>query len=177
MEKTHLQAATDPLTGLLNRRSVENHVRDLIQRRVPFAVAMGDLDHFKALNDRHGHDAGDRALRLFARTVLRSLRADDLVARFGGEEFVIVFPDRTAEGAAAGLERLREELIIELAAGSVPGFTCSFGVADTSDAAELEELLGTADSALFRAKRAGRNRVVVAHAGDQDLDAITPVEP
>ena len=164
MEKTHLQAATDPLTGLLNRRSVENRAHELIHRGVPFAVAMGDLDHFKALNDRHGHDAGDRALRLFARTLQRSLRAEDLVSRFGGEEFVVVFPERSAEQAAAALERLQEELLLALTAGSVAGFTCSFGVADTSDASGLEELLAAADTALFRAKQDGRNRVVLAHA-------------
>jgi diguanylate cyclase (GGDEF)-like protein len=173
MEKTHLQAATDPLTGLLNRRSVENQVHDLVRRGVPFAVAMGDLDNFKLLNDRHGHDAGDRALRLFARTMQRSLRTDDLVSRFGGEEFVVIFPERDAEAAAAALDRLREELVLELTAGTVPGFTCSFGVADTSDATGLEDLLGTADAALFRAKRAGRNRVILAHADDHGAEATT----
>ena len=66
MEAVHLQAATDPLTGLLNRRSFENHAQGMIRRNVPFALAMGDLDHFKKLNDTHGHDAGDRALRSFS---------------------------------------------------------------------------------------------------------------
>jgi diguanylate cyclase (GGDEF)-like protein len=99
----------------------------------------------------------------------RSLRSDDLVSRFGGEEFVIVFPERSAEAAAAALERLQEELVLALTGGSVPAFTCSFGIADTSDASGLEELLGTADSALFRAKKAGRNRVVIAHTDDHTV--------
>lgn len=168
MAKTHLQAATDPLTGLLNRRSLENQAHDLLRRGIPFAVAMADLDHFKALNDRHGHDAGDRALRLFARTLQRAVRGDDLVARFGGEEFVILFPERNAEEAGVALERVQEELLVALAAGSVPGFTSSFGVADTTDGVVLEELLEAADRALFAAKHQGRDRVLLARAGRGD---------
>jgi GGDEF domain-containing protein len=97
MEATHLQAATDPLTGLLNRRSFENRVQELIRRRKPFTLAMGDLDHFKVLNDTHGHDAGDRALRLFSRTLHDAVRSEDLVCRYGGEEFVIAFPGLSVE--------------------------------------------------------------------------------
>lgn len=174
MEQTHLQAATDPLTGLLNRRSVENKANELVRRGMPFALAMGDLDHFKALNDRHGHDAGDRALRLFARTIQRALRTEDLVSRYGGEEFVVIFPDRSADDAALALARVQEELLVAVASGSVPGFTVSFGVADSTDATGLGELREAADSALFRAKNAGRNRIVLAReptpipvAGDQ----------
>ena len=106
MSATTLQAATDPLTGMLNRRSLENKVHEMIRRGTPFTLAMGDLDHFKRLNDTHGHDAGDRALRLFARTTLRVLRAEDLICRFGGEEFVFVFPDRTVHETVGALERL-----------------------------------------------------------------------
>jgi diguanylate cyclase (GGDEF)-like protein len=168
MAATHLQAATDPLTGLLNRRSFENQVHELLRVNRPFALAMGDLDHFKALNDTAGHDAGDRALRLFARTVRTILRADDLVCRFGGEEFAIVFPGCTATEAADALHRVQEQLIVSLAGGAVPGFTASFGVAHTSDASSLDELCRVADSALFRAKREGRNRVIVDSPAEQD---------
>jgi diguanylate cyclase (GGDEF)-like protein len=160
MSATTLQAATDPLTGLLNRRSMENQVHELMRRGNPFTLAMGDLDHFKQLNDTHGHDAGDRALRLFARTSLRVLRSEDLVCRFGGEEFVFVFPDRTVPEAAAALERLRQEILLALAAATVPGFTASFGVAHSQQAATLEDLCRIADVALFRAKREGRDRIV-----------------
>lgn len=160
MTATHLRAATDPLTGLLNRRSFENQTHELLRRGVPFALAMGDLDHFKALNDAHGHEAGDRALRLFARTVRTVLRADDLICRFGGEEFVVVFPERSTIEAAAALERVQEHLMLTLAGGTVPDFTASFGVAHSSDGSSLEEVCRIADSALFRAKRQGRNRVV-----------------
>ncbi|MDQ1516521.1 MAG: hypothetical protein QOE80_2351 [Actinomycetota bacterium] len=171
MTATHLQAATDPLTGLLNRRSFENQAHELLRRNVPFALAMGDLDHFKALNDTHGHEAGDRALRLFARTVRTVLRADDLVCRYGGEEFVIVFPESSAAVAAAALERVQEHLLLTLAGGTVPGFTASFGVAHSTEASSLEELCQVADSALFRAKRQGRNRVIADVAPDQPVGA------
>lgn len=163
MEATHLQAATDPLTGLLNRRSFENKVQDLLRRREPFTLAMGDLDHFKALNDTHGHDAGDRALRLFSRTMRDAVRTGDLVCRYGGEEFVLAFPGLSVESAARALGRIQEHLVLALSAGSVPPFTASFGVADAGDVDSLEDLCLVADAALFRAKREGRNRVVVDH--------------
>jgi diguanylate cyclase (GGDEF)-like protein len=161
MEATHLQAATDPLTGLLNRRSFENRAQDLLRRRAPFALAMGDLDHFKALNDTHGHDAGDRALRVFSQTMRASLRGNDVVCRYGGEEFVVLFPDHSTRAAAAALERVQQELLVAVAGGAVAPFTVSFGVASSGDATTLEELCRVADSALFRAKREGRNRVVI----------------
>jgi len=129
---------------------------------------MGDLDHFKALNDTNGHDAGDRALRLFARTVRSVLRTDDIVCRFGGEEFAIVFPGCSADEAADALRRVQEQLIVTLAGGAVPGFTASFGVAHTTDASSLEELCRVADAALFRAKREGRNRVIVDAPGEPE---------
>jgi diguanylate cyclase (GGDEF)-like protein len=161
MSATKLQAATDPLTGLLNRRAFENRVHALLRVHQPFALAMGDLDHFKRLNDTHGHDAGDRALRLFTRVVQRALRSEDIISRYGGEEFVVVFPDRTATQAATALRRMQELLVVALTEGSVPGFSVSYGVTDTTQSTELDELCRIADAALFRAKRAGRNRVVV----------------
>ena len=161
MEQSHLQAATDPLTGLLNRRSLENQTHELVRTKQQFAIAMGDLDHFKNLYDTHGHDAGDRALRIFARTLRSALRGDDIISRYGGEEFVIVFPGLTALDASNALERVREALVLALASGSIPPFTSSYGVADTRDADSLEELLRLADTALFHAKRQGRNRVVI----------------
>jgi diguanylate cyclase (GGDEF)-like protein len=164
MEATSLQAATDPLTGLLNRRSFENRVQELLHRQRPFALAMGDLDHFKRLNDTHGHDAGDRALRLFARTVRNALRGQDLICRYGGEEFIIAFPDLTVPDTMNVLQRVQEELVLALMSGTVPSFTASFGVAHSDEGATMAELFQAADTALFRAKRDGRNRVV-SHAG------------
>ena len=173
MSATTLQAATDPLTGLLNRRSFENRTHAMLRHHRPFALAMGDLDHFKRVNDTHGHDAGDRALRLFTRVLTSSLRAEDIISRYGGEEFVIVFPDQTASQAAAALRRMQEELIVALSDGTVPGFTVSYGVTDSAQSSELEELCRIADSALFRAKRSGRNRVTIDPSPDQELADMT----
>ena len=173
MEATHLQAATDPLTGLLNRRSFENRVQDLLQRRTPFTLAMGDLDYFKALNDTHGHEAGDRALRLFARTLRAAVRADDLVCRYGGEEFIIAFPNLSIDATTRALGRVQEQLVLALSAGSVPPFTASFGVADGGLGDSLEDLCRAADVALFRAKREGRNRVVVDHGLGQPPPSLS----
>lgn len=161
MEATHLQAATDPLTGLLNRRSFENRLQDLLARGSRGALAMCDLDHFKLLNDTHGHDAGDRALRLFARTLREAVRSQDLVCRYGGEEFIVAFPSMTAIEAAGALQRVQEGLVLAVAGGTVPGFTASFGVAMLDAGMAFEEACRAADGALFRAKREGRNRVVI----------------
>lgn len=160
--ETEAQASTDALTGLLNRRTFENEFRRVAARRQPFALAFGDVDHFKVLNDQHGHDTGDRALRILARTMRRSVRDGDLVARWGGEEFLILFPGLGAGAAVDVLERLRTNLAIEQAGGAVPPFTVSFGVCDDSYGTELDGLLARADAALLGAKQAGRDRVVVA---------------
>lgn len=160
MAATHLQAATDPLTGLLNRRSFENRVQELVTSGVQLCLAMGDLDHFKLLNDTHGHDAGDRALRLFARTLQSSLRGEDVVCRYGGEEFVVAFPDMSPEQAERALQRVQEAMVLALTAGTVPAFTASFGLATFEPGTSLEDTCRVADAALFRAKREGRNRIV-----------------
>ena len=167
MASTTLQAATDPLTGLLNRRSFEDQVHQLIGRHQPFTLAMGDLDHFKAVNDTHGHEFGDRALRLFARTMKTSLRVEDLTSRYGGEEFVIAFPNCSVEQATDGLERVRAALLAAVDGGTVPAFTVSFGVAHSDDGSTLAEICRLADGALFRAKQEGRDRIVVHNSDNQ----------
>jgi diguanylate cyclase (GGDEF)-like protein len=160
MAETQLQAATDSLTGLLNRRALENKVRALRAENTGFAVAMADLDHFKALNDTHGHETGDRALRLFAQTLKTSLRAHDLVCRHGGEEFAVVLPECSAANAAAALEQTRIELSQALRAAGLPEFTVSIGVVDAGDDEDFSSVLERADNALFDAKRQGRDRIV-----------------
>jgi diguanylate cyclase (GGDEF)-like protein len=162
VERTTLQAATDPLTGLMNRRVVEERAAGLLHRQLPVAVAMADLNHFKVLNDTYGHEAGDRALRLFASTLAASLRQHDLASRYGGEEFLLVFPDLSARAAADVLRRCQEELMVRLGAANVPGFNASYGVADTSQSTDLATLVSLADSALFTAKREGRDRIVIS---------------
>jgi diguanylate cyclase (GGDEF)-like protein len=163
-ETTVRQATIDGLTGLINRRTLENSMRELFDRGEPFAVAMADLDHFKNINDTYGHEAGDRALRLFSQVVQRHVRADDVVGRYGGEEFVFLFPGQTAVRAVEMLERLRAELASAQSDGSTPRFTASFGVSDSLSGATMDEVLRRADEALGEAKRSGRDRVLLAGA-------------
>jgi diguanylate cyclase (GGDEF)-like protein/PAS domain S-box-containing protein len=159
-EKTQLQASTDGLTGLANRRTGERRLRELIQHKRAFALVLADLDHFKQLNDTHGHEAGDRALRLFAQTSRQALRDDDMIARWGGEEFVIVLPGLDRFAAIEVLDRLRRNLATAHP-GETPRFTSSFGVTDSEQAYGLEALLAIADDGLYAAKKAGRDRAVV----------------
>lgn len=162
--RTELQAATDGLTGMLNRRSLEERLGDLVRRGEPFALAMADLDHFKLLNDAHGHEAGDRALRLFANVVREVLRADDVVGRYGGEEFVIALPGQSMATAQAALDRIRARLE-DLATGAeTPRFTASFGLADSTDGRTIDDVLRVADDRLRAAKLLGRDRVVAEDA-------------
>jgi diguanylate cyclase (GGDEF)-like protein len=176
-ERSETQARTDPLTGLLNRRSLEDAVRNLADE-APYAVAYGDLDHFKMLNDVHGHDAGDRALRVFARVLRDSVRPSDIPARYGGEEFVIVLPNCHTEGdALIVVERVRERLLAAQEGSPLPSFTVSFGVALSESGAPFSEIVDSADQALLTAKATGRDRVVFsgsavpskAEADDPDL--------
>jgi diguanylate cyclase (GGDEF)-like protein len=154
------QAVTDPLTGLLNRRSLDEVVSGLERTKVPFSVAICDLDHFKDLNDSFGHESGDQALRLFANTLRSVVRAGDYVSRHGGEEFVLILPNSSKTSGSAVLERARHELHAQLSGVPVPSFTFSAGVADTDEAGEWSALLHLADQRLLAAKRAGRDRVL-----------------
>jgi diguanylate cyclase (GGDEF)-like protein/PAS domain S-box-containing protein len=159
-EKSQLQAATDGLTGLANRRTTQTQLRGLIKAGRGFAIAFADLDEFKKLNDKHGHEAGDRALRLFAQVCQSVLREHDVVARWGGEEFLLVLPDLDRQSALSVLERIRERLA-EGHVGNHPRFTASFGLTDSTEAESLEELLLIADAALYDAKASGRDRITV----------------
>ena len=162
--RSETQAHTDPLTGLLNRRSLETRTRALTDEGLPFVVAYADLDHFKLLNDVHGHDSGDRALRLFARILRDSVRPNDIPARYGGEEFVVVLPDCSVQDASAVIERVRQRLRQELEEGVIPQFTVSFGLAASSAGLSFGETVDAADQALLLAKREGRDRIIIASA-------------
>lgn len=173
LNRLTLRADNDHLTNALSRSAFTLRVSALLQARqahaqaLPLAVLMLDIDHFKTINDRHGHAHGDQVLRLFAKTVTDHLRGGELFARLGGEEFVVVLPGQSPEQGMFTAERLRraiQELHVEQA-GQVARITVSIGIggceADcTLDS--LDSLLAQADQALYRAKAQGRNRVVLA---------------
>lgn len=158
-----LQASTDPLTGLLNRRSFEERASRVLREHGDDAhsLVMCDLDHFKRLNDTAGHEAGDRALKLFARLLKTTLRAEDIIGRHGGEEFVIMLPGCDPDQGARLIERLRDALNEASGSYDGPSFTASFGMASFArDGIDVPELVRSADRALYAAKNAGRDRLM-----------------
>ena len=161
MAETQLQASTDTLTGLLNRRSFSEQYASIAHQLYPVAVAMADLDHFKTLNDTYGHETGDRALRLFSRVLRDALRASDILARYGGEEFAIAFPDCSAADAGRALNTVRTQLDAAITVGGLPKFTVSFGITEAEPGEEFGTVLRRADSALMAAKQQGRDRIVL----------------
>jgi len=162
-------AITDALTSLFNRRYMESHLATLIEqaasRGKPLSALVIDIDYFKAINDSHGHDAGDDVLRDFAVRIKRSIRGIDLACRYGGEEFVVIMPETDMAVAAMVAERLRRRIAADpfaIAQGSrhIP-VTISIGIAGLRGKDDTAaQLLKRADQALYRAKRDGRNRVV-----------------
>lgn len=169
MAETQLQAATDALTGLLNRRAFEQRVSALRRDNRVMAVAMADLDFFKHLNDTYGHETGDRALRLFAQVLSGSVRAQDVTCRHGGEEFIVALTGCTAESARTVLDGLRGRLDAAVTVAGLPTFTVSVGVVEAGDNEDLQAVIARADQALFQAKRDGRDRVVVHDARSQPV--------
>jgi diguanylate cyclase (GGDEF)-like protein len=160
-------ASVDPLTGMFNRRGFAEACSRVIEREAhagrPVTVLIFDIDHFKSINDRFGHPAGDEILRLFAIVVINALRITDLSGRIGGEEFAALLPCSLEEGVIAA-ERVREAFAgsgIVVEDGPVDT-TVSIGVAGGPAGTELEVLLAAADTALYQAKRTGRNRVEAA---------------
>jgi diguanylate cyclase (GGDEF)-like protein len=159
-------ARCDPLTGLLNRRALLGLLAGQAERgrraTDTFSVMMIDIDHFKAVNDEHGHEAGDRALAQVARSMTQALRAQDRVGRVGGEEFVVLLPTADLAHACAKAEALRQQVRsqpLALREGSVR-LSVSIGVAEwAGPAEEPSRLLARADAALYRAKDLGRDRV------------------
>jgi two-component system cell cycle response regulator len=173
VQQTIELAVTDGLTGLYNRRYFDTHLKLLMDRAAargrPLSICMTDIDRFKQVNDTYGHDVGDEVLREFANRIRTTVRGADLACRFGGEEFIVVMPDTSAEMAAGVAERLRT--IIESLPFAIPQadgplkVTASMGIATLRPGSDTAEaLLKRADTALYQAKHEGRNRVVAAAA-------------
>ncbi len=163
------QASTDHLTGLANRRRFERQLEREVARTLrhgrPFCLLMLDIDHFKQVNDNHGHEAGDEAIKSLAKILQEGTRGIDLAARVGGEEFAVILTETGLKGALEVAERLRLTLKrIEIP--SVGGIGASFGVAEyPTHAQTARDLVVSADAALYKAKRQGRDRVEHAQEG------------
>ena len=169
-------AITDGLTGLLNHR----HFSDMAEKEIaratrykkPLSFIMIDIDHFKLVNDRFGHLVGDQTLQLVAKNCQSTLRANDIISRYGGEEFTILLPETDAKDAMVVAERVREAINSSniITSQSVVKITGSLGVATLSDCPpDLKSLIACADHALYAAKEAGRNRVVAYQAGIEPI--------
>jgi diguanylate cyclase len=166
-EEAHMKSRTDPLTGLANRFAYDQQLANEVARYqrygTPFALCVADIDFFKRINDQYGHLAGDKVLRLMAKVLRSSLRGVDFIARFGGEEFVILMPSTGGESARQAAEKVRkavEQSPFNFQSRPVH-ITISIGVAEVVSDDTAESLFGRADSNLYAAKSNGRNKVVM----------------
>ncbi|MFC5529339.1 sensor domain-containing diguanylate cyclase [Cohnella yongneupensis] len=163
------EAQTDPLTGLYNRRTLDQFVKQYISQGMSFSILIMDLDNFKKVNDTYGHDRGDEVLRFLANALRDNLGEDCLICRFGGEEFVVLVPGDNAEVAMKDAERVRK-FMMDTASPIGEKVTISIGVAYYPGmASTFEQLFRLADDALYQAKRYGRNRVVLAGANELEV--------
>jgi len=171
-EKLHQQATTDPLTKAYNRRYFFDLAQQELERSQrynrPLSIIIFDIDHFKKVNDTHGHAVGDKVLRQLSERCQKTLRENDILARYGGEEFIILLPETPQEQAKQMAERMRikcAETPFNVGLASVK-LTISFGISSFAPTLPLDELLLRADKALYLAKEGGRNRVRVWEAGE-----------
>jgi two-component system, cell cycle response regulator len=179
MDESQRQATTDPLTGLSNRRALlaSLHVEIALTRRHghPLSVCLLDVDHFKSINDGHGHAAGDQVLAAVGSLLRRELRTPDVAARWGGEEFVVLFRHTDGDGGVLAAERIRKAIqALEISAADKKiSVTVSIGVAEFALENSAETFIEGADRAMYRAKLGGRNRVererAVVQAGDSTM--------
>jgi diguanylate cyclase (GGDEF)-like protein len=179
-------ALQDPLTGLYNRRHFEERLGSELaaseRHEHPVSLLMVDVDHFKSINDQHGHVAGDEALRMVAFVLRGAVRKEDVLARYGGEEFVVVARETALDGARSLGERIRRAVEKSRCAwqGHDLGVTVSIGVAVSAGLAEFgpgraeRELIEAADRALYVAKQSGRNRVVAVSLGERSPKKASP---
>jgi|GEM_PF-1848582 len=186
MEELTRVSTTDSLTGVLNRRSFENHTRDALKMAQRYnrnvAIMMCDLDHFKRVNDTHGHPAGDAVLKAMAKALLATVRETDRVARFGGEEFLVLLnetdPPSVLDVAERCADAVRALKIPDLIPGATFRQTVSIGVAVyPQHGTDIEELLVHADTALYDAKESGRDRVVLYSPKDDEERAANDQKP
>ena len=160
MGKLNLETITDPLTGLINRRGMQIALDEWQQAAQPFSVITGDIDHFKQINDEHGHDVGDEVLKYLAKSMQKFSRPDDLVCRTGGEEFMLLLPQTDITIACKIAQRLCDQIASEVFPAVGRPITLSFGVANwPHDGESIASVMKSADQALYAAKEAGRNRV------------------
>ncbi|MDY0249525.1 MAG: sensor domain-containing diguanylate cyclase [Pseudomonas sp.] len=163
--KLSLENITDPLTGLMNRRGMQIALDEWEQEQQGFSVIMGDIDHFKRINDEFGHDVGDEVLQFIAQHMSESSRPDDLICRVGGEEFVVLLPKVDITIAYKAAERLRQRIASNICPSVGLPITMSFGVASwLGGDVSIADVMKDADLALYSAKKAGRNRVSERHA-------------
>ncbi|MBU0970323.1 MAG: GGDEF domain-containing protein [Proteobacteria bacterium] len=169
-------AKTDMLTGLLNRRGLDealsNTLKNSLDNSIPFSVILADLDHFKKINDTHGHLVGDNVLKLLSRLLTKHIKGKDIAARFGGEEFILVLPDTPLKGAYVLAEQIRMSLRAMKWATKDSGkpigtITISLGVAQYKPDEPVKSLIQRADDALYFAKKSGRNKTMT----DLDIQA------
>jgi diguanylate cyclase (GGDEF)-like protein len=162
----------DALTGLANRRLLVEQLKKEVERysryQRPFSIAMLDVDHFKVINDQHGHEIGDRALTEIARVMDAAIRDNDLCGRWGGEEFLIVLPETGVTAATQVMERVRsaiERLTVRVQDDPIK-MTVSIGIAEHTAENSYFDTISQADQALLIAKRAGRKQLIVVTAND-----------
>src|SRR6266700_1802410 len=160
------QSIKDALTGVFNRRYLEEFLeretRRVARSKQPLGVIMLDLDHFKKFNDTYGHGAGDKVLQELGMTLLKSVRAEDVVCRYGGEEFIILLPGAGEDATRGRAERIRsrvQELAVSWEGESLGVLTISAGVAGFPEHGSSAQVVAAADAALYRAKRSGRDRM------------------
>ena len=172
LEGLSIAAFTDKLTGLANRRAIEQHLEQLSLGKQRYAVMMADIDHFKQINDRFGHDEGDRVLKDIAKIMDASVRSHDVLARWGGEEFILIVESIRHSEAKRIAENLRRSVELATEKRDIP-LTISIGVAFQSSGQPSDIVINEADNCLYTAKRGGRNKVVMGES-DTSVNIVTP---